>query len=113
MRTQGGRSVLNTKLATFAVALPDCIEHSMVETTMAKYMFEVENRQMLDECVKGVAPTHGRPIEGCQAALTVNIHRANMVKMVKMFALVLPSANSDHQIGQLPHHPGTIFYTAI
>ena len=29
--------------------------------------------------------------------------------MVKMFALVLPSANSDHQIGQLPHHPGTIF----
>ena len=32
-------------------------------------------------------------------------------KMVKMFALVLPSANSDHQIGQLPHHPGTIFFT--
>ena len=30
--------------------------------------------------------------------------------MVKMFALVLPSANSDHQIGQLPHHPGTIFF---
>ena len=36
-----------------------------------------------------------------------------MVKMVKMFVLVLPSASSDHQIGQLPHHPGTIFYTAI
>ena len=35
------------------------------------------------------------------------------VKMVKMIALVLPSANSDHQFGQLPHHPGTIFSTAI
>ena len=37
----------------------------------------------------------------------------SLVKKVKMFALVLPSANSDHQFGQLPHHPGTSFSTAI
>ena len=53
----------------------------------------------------GATPAAG----GVGRSMQVALHG----EMVKMFALVLPSANSDHQIGQLPHHPGTIFYTAI